>query len=111
MKAIALYENWVFHDENPYAEPLLVDPEKRVLRFALRPGQTVREHLAPSSPVHIIVLKGQGVFTGGDGQEQHYGEGSLLVFDAGEKHSIRALDEPLVFVALLHGAPGAQLGS
>jgi hypothetical protein len=31
----------------------------------------------------------------------------LLVFDPGEDHFVRALDE-LVFVGFLHGAPGAQ---
>lgn len=108
MKSIALYENWVFHDENPYAEPLLVDSEKRVLRFALRPGQVVREHVAPSSPVHVLILKGEGIFTADDGSENHYGAGTLLVFDSGEKHSIRALEDELIFVAILHGAPGAQ---
>jgi quercetin dioxygenase-like cupin family protein len=105
MKIINLYENWVFHDDNPFAEPLLVDKEKRVLRFALRPGQVVKEHIAPSSPVHIVILEGEGLFSGEDGVEIQYGPGTLLVFDSGEKHSIRAVDEELIFVAFLHGAP------
>lgn len=108
MKTFSLYENWVFHEENPYAEPLFVDREKRVLRFTLRPGQEVQEHIAPSSPVHIVILQGRGVFTGADGVEQTFGHGTLLIFDTAEKHSIRALDEDLVFVAFLHGAPGAK---
>jgi quercetin dioxygenase-like cupin family protein len=107
MKELRLYENWVFHDENPYAEPLLVDHEKRVLRFTLRPGQIVKEHVAPGSPVHIIILQGTGIFTGDDGIEHPQGQGKMLIFDSGEKHSIRALDEELVFLAILHGAPGA----
>lgn len=108
MQMIDLYENWVFHDANPYAEPLVVDQEKRILRFALRPGQTVKEHVAPHSPVHIIVLQGTGIFTGQDGLEQKITTDTLLVFDSGEKHSIRALAEDLVFVAFLHGAPQAS---
>lgn len=108
MKMIKLYEDWVFHDDNPFAEPLVVDKEKRVLRFALRPGQYVAEHLAPNSPVHLVILQGQGVFTGRDEAEHECRPGTLLVFDSGEKHSIRALDEELVFVAFLHGAPGAK---
>lgn len=105
MKVIHLYEDWVFHEANPYAEPLHVDAEKRVLRFALQPGQEVKEHLAPHSPVHVIILQGSGIFTGEDGSENEYGQGVLLLFDSGEKHRIRALDEPLVFLAILHGAP------
>jgi len=108
MQLIHLYENLVFHDNNPYAEPLFVDEEKRVLRFALQPGQQVKEHEAPSSPVHIIVLQGKGIFTDEQGKEYEYGEGALIIFDSGEKHSVRALSEKLVFVAILHGAPGAK---
>jgi mannose-6-phosphate isomerase-like protein (cupin superfamily) len=32
------------------------------------------------------------------------GPNSLLIFEPGERHSIRAEDEDLVFVAFLHGA-------
>ncbi len=108
MKTDLLMENWEFHDKNPYAQPLFVSQDSRILRFALRPGQTVREHQAPHSPVYIVVLKGQGMFAGADGKEQMLGPNTLIVFEAGENHSIRALEEDLVFVTFLHGAPGAQ---
>lgn len=108
MKSVALHDNLVFHDKDPYAEPLFVDKAGRILRFTLNPGQTVVEHTAPSSPVYLVVLEGVGLFSGGDGQEQRYGPGALLIFDVGEKHAIRAEDEPLVFLAFLHGAPLAQ---
>ena len=58
--------------------------------------------------VYIVVLKGVGVFSGGDNREQRSGPGTLLVFSVGEAHAIRAEDEELVFVTFLHGAPGAQ---
>ena len=105
MKTIQLFGDIVFHDANPNAEPLHVDQDGRVLRFALRPGQVVQEHSAPHSPVNIIVLKGHGMFAGGDQHEHHLGPNTMLVIDAGEAHSIRALDEELVFVAILHGVP------
>jgi quercetin dioxygenase-like cupin family protein len=68
----------------------------------------VREHQAPHSPVYIVGLKGQGMFAGADGNEKLFGPNTLIIFEAGENHSIRALDEDLVFVAFLHGAPGAH---
>lgn len=68
----------------------------------------VREHQAPHSPVYIVVLKGQGMFTGPNGEEQQLGPNALIIFEAGENHTIRALDEDLVFVTFLHGAPGAH---
>lgn len=105
MQTLSVHENLVFHDPNPYAEPLFVSPTGRVLRFALRPGQTVREHTAPSSPVYLVTLEGNGYYSGHDGQEQRFGPGTLLIFDVGEPHAIRADDEEVVFLAFLHGAP------
>lgn len=104
MKTIQLLEGLEFHDKNPYAEPLHVDQKGRALRFTLKPGQSVKEHNAPESPVYIVVLKGHGLFAGGDDNEQPFGPNALLIFDPGEDHSIRATDEELVFVAFLHGA-------
>ena len=106
MKTISLMEDWKFNDKNPNAEPLFVAPDGRILRFALRPGQVVREHSAPHSPVYLVVLKGQGLFAGADGKERRFGPPDLIVFDAGESHSIRAENDELVFVTFLREAPG-----
>jgi quercetin dioxygenase-like cupin family protein len=106
MKISQLMTGCEFHDTNPFAQPLHVAADGRVLRFALRRGQVVREHMAPHSPVYIVVLTGQGMFAGAGGKEELLGANSLVIFDAGEEHSIRALDDDLVFVAFLHGAPG-----
>jgi quercetin dioxygenase-like cupin family protein len=106
MNATQLLDNLEFHDKNPYAEPHFVAPDGRILRFALRPGQAVREHSAPHSPVYVVVLKGQGMFAGADGKEQRFGPNTLLTFEAGENYSIRAEGEGLVFVTLLREAPG-----
>ena len=105
MKVFALDENVIFSDKNPNAEPLHVDENGRVLRFALRPGQVVREHNAPNSPVNIVVLQGNCLFAGADGREQNLGPSHMVLYDPGEDHTIRALDEPLVFLVVLHEAP------
>lgn len=104
MKTIQLLENLEFHDKNPYAEPLHVAKTGRILRFTLKPDQEVVKHSAPDSPVYLVVLQGQGYFSGGDGEAAQFGPNSLLVFEPGEEHSIRAEDEELVFIAFLHGA-------
>lgn len=104
MITIPLLENREFQNKDPYAQPLVADKTGRVLRFTLQPGQSIREHNTPDSPFYIVVLKGQGMFAGRDGQEQQCGPNSLLVFDPGENHITRALDEELVFVGFLHGA-------
>lgn len=105
MKTFQLLDEIETHDANPYAQPLQVDKHGRILRFALKPGQIVREHDAPHSPVYLVVLKGNGLFAGGDGVELEFGPNALLTFEPGEQHAIRAVDEELVFVAFLHGAP------
>ena len=101
-----LNEETEFHSQNPYAKPIHVDRNGRALLFALHAKQIIREHNAPSSPFYIVILKGRGKFAGGDGKEQTFGPGTLLVFESGENHSVQALDE-LVFVGFLHGAPAA----
>ncbi len=107
MKIANLLDNLQFGKDDPHAAPLHADPHGRAILFTLKVGQVIREHNAPSSPFFVVVLKGKGIFTGGDGIEHACGPNALLVFDAGEKHAIRAIDE-LVFVGILHGAPGAQ---
>jgi quercetin dioxygenase-like cupin family protein len=105
MKTFQLLEDVAFHDANPYAHPLQVDEHGRILRFALKPGQVIREHNAPHSPVYLIVLQGKGLFAGADGVERELGPNALLTFEPGEQHTIRAQAEELIFLALLHGSP------
>ena len=104
MKATNLLENLNFGNKDPHAEPLHVDDNGRVILFSLRTDQSIREHNAPSSPFFVVVLRGRSVFAGSDGVEHTYGPNMLLVFDPGENHSIRALED-LVFIGILHGVP------
>ncbi len=110
MRIEHLLEQLEFHDDDPYAQPLFVDRQGRILRFMLKPGQSVTKHNAPHSPLYIVVLQGRGIFRDGNGQEQQFGPNTLLIFDAGENHSVQALDENLVFVAFLHGIPTTRPG-
>ena len=107
MKRINLSENWEFDDRGPRAEPLHIDKHGRAFLFTLLPEQTIRAHNVPSSPFFVMILAGQGIFTGEDGVEQVVGPNTLLVFEPSEQHTVRALND-LVFIGFLHGAPGAQ---
>ncbi len=107
MKATNLMEDLKFGDKDAHAEPIHSARNGRAILFTLKPGQSIREHNAPSSPFFVVVLKGRGVFAGGDGAEKTCGPDTLLVFDPGENHAIRAVDE-LVFIGILHGSPLAQ---
>ena len=105
MKSINLLDKLEFRDKDPLAQPLHVDRHGRALLFTLKPGQSIREHNAPSSPFSVVILQGKGIFAGGDGIEQTVGPNTLLIFDPGENHVVRALDK-LVFVGFLHEVPG-----
>lgn len=93
-----------FNEANVHAEPIYVDKMGRALLFALRPGQATKEHNVPLSPVYFVVLKGRGMCKGGDGKEHGIEPNTLVVMNPGENHTVRALDEDLVFLMVLHGA-------
>ena len=105
MKTTNLTKDVQFDEKDAHAEPLYVDKLGRAIRFALKPKQTLKEHSAPSSPFYAVVLKGKGMFAGDDGKEVKCGPNTLLIFDPKENHTIRALDEELIFIGFLHGAP------
>ena len=104
MKTINVLENLKFKDKDAHAEVVHYDVQGRAIRFMLKPGQSIREHNAPSSPFFVVILKGKGTFAGGDGVAHEVGPNTLLIFDPGENHAIHALEE-LVFVGFLHGIP------
>ncbi len=105
MKSLQLLENLSFNERNPEAEPLYVDKNGRIIRWSLESGESIKEHRVPDSPFYVVILEGSGIFAGGDEKEVRYGKGTLLVFEPGERHTVRATDQKLVFIGFLHGAP------
>lgn len=106
MKSTLLLQDAVFDAAKPHAAALYVDKNGRAILWTLEPGQTIRDHAVPHSPFYVVILQGHGWFSGAGGKEERVGPNTLLVFDPGEMHQIRAGDERLVFVGFLHGAPG-----
>ena len=104
MESRSLLNHLEFHDTDPYAKPLLVNKDVRILRWMLKPGQSTEKHAVPDSPFYIVVIQGRGMFSGGDAHEVEHGPASLILFETGESHSVRALDEELVFISFMHGA-------
>lgn len=105
MKSIQLLSEVPSSEKRPEADPIYVDRNGRILRFELEPHQSIKRHNAPDSPFYAVVLKGRGMFSGAEGKEEAFGPNSLIIFEPGEDHAIRTLDEKLVFVGFLHGAP------
>src|SRR5512138_2283798 len=101
MQSVNLLENTNFSDKHSHAEPLHVDKNGRAILFTLKPGQSIAEHQAPSSPFYVVVLSGRGIFSGGDGVEHTFGPNTLLVFEPGETHAVRAQGTDLTFIGFL----------
>jgi quercetin dioxygenase-like cupin family protein len=93
--------------EQGQARAVFADHEGRALRFALSEGEEIKQFHA-HSPTYIVVLKGQGLFRGADGEEKKAGPNTMVIFDNGEDHAVRAIGGDLVFVSVLHGAPQAD---
>ncbi len=106
MKAAPLLEQLVFDNAKPHAAALYVDKEGRAIVWTLEPHQSIHDHRVPESPFYVVILQGHGWFSGVEGKEERFGPNTLLVFETGERHHVRAGDERLVFVGFLHGAPG-----
>jgi len=105
MRTIELLAGVEFNEKRPQAQSLHSNQEARALRFAFLPGQRIKTHDVPHSPVHLFIIQGKGVFTGQDGVEQECGPGMMVVFDAAETHTVRTLDEDLVYVSIYNGVP------
>lgn len=103
MKTFNLFENLEFSndDENAHAEPLIVSDSGRVLRFTIRPGQTIPKADAPSSPMFFLVMKGQGIFTDASGRQQQFGPNTLVAYEPGESFELKAGNEETVIVAFM----------
>ncbi|MBZ0301608.1 MAG: hypothetical protein K8J31_17815 [Anaerolineae bacterium] len=103
MKSEQLLDNLEFHESVPFAQPLFVHKDGRILRWILKPGQEITEHSVPHSPFFVVILQGHGMFSVRGEQAQEFGPNSLLIFSPGEAHTVRALDEALIFIGFLQG--------
>jgi quercetin dioxygenase-like cupin family protein len=108
MKVNHLLEELEFHESDPFAQPLLVDNDGRILRWMFKPGQSIAEHRVPNSPLYVVVLKGHGMFSSNGEPEQEFGPNTLLTFEPNEAHTVRALDEEFVFVSFLQAVETPQ---
>lgn len=108
MRTYDLREDIQFNERNAHAQSLHSNEEARALRFAFLPGQRIDSHESPSSAVHLVVLQGRGMFAGADGVERECSEGMMVAFDAGEIHTVHALDEKLVYLAFYKENPATH---
>jgi quercetin dioxygenase-like cupin family protein len=77
----------------------------RLVVFRIEPGQQVAPHTSRST-VTLSILAGSGFVSGNDG-ERLVRAGDLVVYDPNERHGMRAVDKPLVLLAIIAPRPGA----
>ena len=83
-------------------------PDARLIVFRLAAGQSVAPH-RNASTVMLIVLSGQGIVSGGDG-ERDVARGDLVSYVPNELHGMRATTEELTLVAIIAPRPGSRGG-
>ena len=90
--------------DRPSTRVLHDEPNLRVIAFHLLPEQTVPPHR--STPTVLVqVVAGHGRFVG-EAAEAVLRTGGSAVYLPNETHSIQALDELLVFHAVIAPRPG-----
>jgi quercetin dioxygenase-like cupin family protein len=103
LELFKLMKNIEFSDgEHGHAQVLYADASSRALRFSLKKGQKIDNFLS-HSPVHVMVLKGSGIFEGKNGY-QTVTHSTLIHFAEDEEFSVKAENEDLVFIAVMHGS-------
>jgi quercetin dioxygenase-like cupin family protein len=84
--------------------------DTRLVVFRIGPGQAVPPHRSPST-VHLTVLEGSGVLSGGDGdgaREHACAAGDVVVYVPNETHGMRAENETLLLLAAITPRPGSR---
>lgn len=92
--------------DRPAAALLHDHDDGRLLVFRIEPGQQVPVHTSVSS-VFLTVISGRGLVSGADG-EREVGPGSVVSYEPGEPHGMRAAGEIFVLAALITPRPAAR---
>lgn len=78
-------------------------PEMRLVVFRIGVAQKVAVH-SSKSRVMLQVLEGSGVLSGGD-SEIDCVKGDVVIYEPGEQHGMRSIDEELLLLATITPRP------
>ena len=90
----------------PAMAMLLDMPDTRLLVFRIAPGQSVAPHQSVSTVI-LTVLDGEGIVLGKEG-ERPCRPGDVVVFEPGETHGMRAVDQTFKLLATIAPRPGER---
>ena len=81
-------------------------PGARLVVFRIAPGQAVPVHTSDSTVV-LHVLSGWGLVSGADG-EREVGAGTVVAYEPGEPHGMRAATGELILLAAITPRPAVR---
>jgi len=100
MEIFNLEEYDKFEEEKHHLDLLHDSPSWRIINFNFEEGQELPVHSHEAeNEVMILVLEGEGYFTGGE-EEVPAKEGSMLVSRVSQPHGVRARSRMRVLVAI-----------
>jgi quercetin dioxygenase-like cupin family protein len=100
MKVFNLQDTAKFSQERFFRELIFDSPNLRVLNFNFEPGQELPVHSHPAdSEVALLVLEGEGVFTGGP-EEIPAKPGVMQIMPVTEPHGLKALTRLRLLVVI-----------
>lgn len=67
-------------------------PAVRLVVFRIEPGQEIAMHTNPGT-VLLSVISGHGTIFGGEDESHQVGPGSMVAYEPGEPHGMRASGE------------------
>ncbi len=101
LKRIEVFKDGKFNDL-AMARMLVHDsPYFRVLNFNFKAGQQLPIHSHDTEgQLSIVVLEGEGLFLGKEGQTLPANPGDVLISDINEPHGVRAISDMRVLVTI-----------
>jgi quercetin dioxygenase-like cupin family protein len=88
---------------------ILDTADARLLVFRIEPGQAVAPHHSVSTVI-LTILEGEGLVLGKEG-ERACRPGDIIVYEPGETHGMRAVDQTFKLLATIAPRPGERRGT
>jgi quercetin dioxygenase-like cupin family protein len=89
----------IYQEKGRSAVTLARDGQITVVLEALRKGNELKQHCAPSSAT-VALISGRATFNGGDGVQERMTPGSLVVLGKDVDHSLAAEEDSAYLITI-----------